>query len=460
MNWKRITYFQYASARGYRFPAFYSAFSREFRAGDIGNIASKMLGRLLSHCQAHVPFYAGVMKASGRPNPVGSGPDHRLPSLPILTKDKILAHFDELRSSDLPSRQWTYNTSGGSTGEPVRLIQDRDYADRSKAITFLYYSLLGYETGQPMIRLWGSERDIEGHTKTFKSKFFNWLTNTSYLNAFKMTPERMREFIQTLNTIRPKLIVAYAQAMYELAVFAESEDIKVEPQRAVVTSAGTLYPFMRAKIATVFGCQVYNLYGSREVSDMGCEIPGSEGLWVAPWGNYLEVVDDSGQPVPPGTEGNILVTCLTNYAMPLIRYQIGDRGALLPASRSGFNPPGQVLKCVTGRNVDMFRTRNGTLVDGEYFTHLLYFRPWVRKFQVVQKNRNHVLFKILKPAQPPPKTELTEIGERTRLAMGQDCSVNFEFVEELPPHPSGKYRYTISEVTACSAPSTSLDCKL
>src|SRR5216110_1243617 len=124
----------------------------------------------------------------------------------------------------------------------------------------------------------------------------------------------MREFIETLNRLRPSLIVAYAQAIYELARFAERESIEVVPQRAAVTSAGTLYPFMRDKIAQVFGCKVFNLYGSREVSDIACELPGFNGLWVAPWGNFVEIVDEAGRPVPPGTEGNIVVTCLTNYA--------------------------------------------------------------------------------------------------------------------------------------------------
>src|SRR5436305_5484158 len=150
------------------------------------------------------------------------------------------------------------------------------------------------------------------------------------MNAFAMSPESMRRFIDVLNCKHPRLIVAYAQAIYELARFAEREKLSVAPQRAVLTSAGTLYPFMREKISHVFGCEVYNLYGSREVSDMAWELPGLKGLWAPPWANFIEIVDEKGVPVPAGTEGNIAVTCLTNYAMPLIRYWIGDRGALLP----------------------------------------------------------------------------------------------------------------------------------
>jgi phenylacetate-CoA ligase len=132
--------------------------------------------------------------------------------------------------------------------------------------------------------------------------------------------------------------------------------------------------------------------------------------------------------------------------MPLVRYWIGDRGALLPQSDS---PGGvQMLSHVSGRTVDTFRRNDQTLVDGEYFTHLLYFRPWVWKFQVVQKSYSHLLFRVVSTTGRPAEKELEEIAARSRLAMGDDCEVEFEFCDELPPLCSGKFRYTISEVCA------------
>ena len=108
----------------------------------------------------------------------------------------------------------------------------------------------------------------------------------------------------------------------------------------------------------------------------------------------------------------------------------------------------QVLSRVSGRNVDTFRRSDQTLVDGEYFTHLMYFRPWVWKFQVVQKSHTELLFKIVLADKEPPKSELDEITSRACRAMGNDCKVDFEFPVDIPPLASGKFRYTISEVPA------------
>lgn len=444
MNWRKPAYLAYASVRGYRFPSILSRYLKEYDRGMNGQTTTHALQQLLEHCRRSVPYYARIFDDAG----CEASPDPRecLQRLPLLTKELIRANSTQLQSMDLHRRRCYVNTSGGSTGEPVRLIQDADYSDRSAALSLFYNRSLGCDVGERVVRLWGSERDLVQGTKSSKARFFNWLTNTTWLNAFQMSPERMRQFIDALNGLRPRLIVAYVQAAYELARFAEREGIPVAPQRAVMTSAGTLYPFMREKIAQVFGCPVYNLYGSREVSDIACELPGLQGLCVAPWGNFVEIVDDDGRPLPAGVDGNIIVTCLTNYAMPLLRYAIGDRGALMPETpgRTGI----QVLKHISGRSVDLFRTRDQTLVDGEYFTHLLYYRPWISKFQVVQKSHEHIVFKVVRVNGEPARQEIEEIETGTRLLMGADCRVDFDFVKDLPPHPSGKHRYTISEVSA------------
>ena len=444
-NWRKPAYLAYASMRGYGFPSLLKRYWREYSSGIHPETTRQALSRLLCHCQENVPYYREFLAGTTR-RQLEQDPLMALSRLPLLTKKIIRSHFDQLQSRDNHHRNCQVNTSGGSTGEPVQLIQDDDYRDASCAIRWLSQHQAGCDLGEPNVRLWGSECDLEQGTKSPKARFFNWLTNTTWLNAFNMSEPNMRRFIEVLNRLQPHLIVAYAQALYELARFAEREGLQVEPQPAVFTSAGTLYPFMRETISQIFQGEVYNLYGSREVSDIAWELPGANGLWVAPWANFLEIVDDDGQPVPAEVDGNIVVTCLTNLAMPLVRYWIGDRGALMPESQS--SSPVQWLKQVLGRNVDMFRTRQQTLVDGEYFTHLLYFRPWVGRFQVVQKSYDHVVFKFVSSNGQPAKAELDEIAARSRTVMGQDCNIDFDFVSDLPSSPSGKFRYTISEVQA------------
>ncbi|MDX1964655.1 MAG: AMP-binding protein [Pirellulales bacterium] len=450
MNWRKAIYQLIDRARGIHTQRYLAEYARADATtlDDAPLVAS--LRKMLTHGATRVPYYQKLLPSGGEL--ASRDPYDILSRLPILTKDLIRQNFADLKSRDLATRRWHENTSGGSTGEPIRLIQDREYAERVAAVALLYSALIGREIGQPEVVLWGSEKELFTGSRGWKTRLNNWLSNTTYLNAFAMTPERMRAYISELNQRRPRLILAYAQAIYELALFAEREQLPVAPQHAILTSAGTLYPFMREKLEQVFGCagRVFNRYGSREVGLIACERPGYRGLVASPWTNYIEVVDDAGQPLSPGEEGEIVVTSLVNYAMPLLRYAIGDRG-ILGQPQNGR----QILTRVLGRNVDAFVTADGGLIDGEYFTHLLYYRDWLWKFQVVQKTPRHLVYKLIPTERPCPPAELTEIREKSQLVLGIQTTVDFEFVKEIPPSPSGKYRYTISEVPrAANTPAT------
>ncbi len=444
MNLRSTLYFQAHQLVGMPIGREYRRLLVEETADKPGEITRTLLVDLLSHCQRNVPYYCEWMDRLG--NSFVRDPFAFLRQLPILTKGIIRQNFSRLLSADLGRRRWQYNTSGGSTGEPVRLIQDRQFAARIGAIQLLSFRWAGREIGEPAVRVWGSERDILQGSMGVKMSLLNTLTNDTWLNAFRLTPASMCEFIDLLNANRPKLIIAYAQAIYELAQFAEKERIPVIPQKAILTSAGTLHPFMRQKIETIFQCKIFNRYGSREVGDIACECKAHAGLHVFPRGCFVEVVDDEGQPLPRGVEGEILVTSLANYAMPLIRYAIGDRGILSPDETCACGRNGLIFQKISGRNVDTFKKADGTLIDSEFFTHLLYFRDGVRKFQVIQKDYKAILFKIVKTSSEWPPEERQEIIQKTRHLMGNDCTVTFEFVDQIPPTNSGKYRYTISEV--------------
>ncbi len=441
---RRALYDLFCKIRGIHVPKYIRQYREADASEQRSSIFTSKLKTLLLHCQHSVPYYRRLFQASG----IGVGTDHdpfaALKLLPQLTKPILRQQSQELCSDDLGKRVWFTNTSGGSTGEPVRLIQDREYSERSAAVTELYSNWAGIEYGEPRIHLWGSERDLFHRRLDWRTRLGNTLRNIKLLNAFSMTPERMRQYLSTINQFRPRLLICYAQAIYELALFAEREGFAVASPRGIITTAGTLYPFMREKIAAVFGCPVFNRYGSREVSLIAAERPNFDGLVVSNFNNYIEVVDEAGNPAQPGIEGDIVVTNLVNLAMPLVRYAIGDRGILANPSDSLGR---QILLKVSGRNVDMFRKADGTLIDGEYFTHLLYFRDWLTKFQVIQRSTEQVVFKLVLCDDAPP-AELDDIRTKTQFALGSEVQVDFEFLAEIPASASGKYRYTISEVPA------------
>jgi len=417
-------------------------------------LQAEQLSDFLLYAYEHVPYYRRILKEAGV---IASNREVKLEKfsdIPLLNKATIRERFEDLRSDELAHRKWYYNTSGGSTGEPVRLVQDKHYLDWGRAVKMMFDQWSGYSIGSRKVLLWGSERDLFVGQETFKTKVSRWLKNEVWLNAFRMTPRQMRVFVDRINTFRPLQILAYAESIYQFSRFIEGENLKVYSPKAIMSEAGTMFPHMRETIERVFKAPVFNCYGSREVGDIACECDQHMGLHISVPTHYVEVLRKDGSPAEPGELGEVVVTSLTNYAMPLIRYRIGDMAiwADEPCSCGRSWP---LLAEVTGRVTDAFAKRDGGVVVPEYFIHLIGVvlnTGWIHKYQIIQEDYDSVRVLLVpqesaEDLQERHSEEISEIAEKIRLVMGEACQVNFEFVEDILPTASGKYRYTISKVT-------------
>lgn len=405
------------------------------------------LNRLLIHARENVPYYRNIF-SQGTCAVTESPPFDRIEDLnrlPVLTKDIIRSQKEDLCASGQERRKPYPNTSGGTTGEPVSLIQDFEYYENSEAHFLLIQTWRGAGPFDSTLHLWGAERDTYTGKKPLVSRIKDFLKNRITLNSFSMSEQDMAEYIAVLNRHRPRLVIAYAQSIYELAKFARTNKLFVEKQQAIHTSASTLYGFMREEIETVFSCKCFDHYGSREVGAIASECPAHSGLHLLPEHLVVEITDSDGRPCAPGVEGDILVTTLNNYSMPLIRYRTGDRGILAPQSACscGCNYP-KLLK-VSGRSIDLFKTADGKRIDGEFFTHLFYNMDTVKQFQVVQKSYDKICIKIVQQ-QDIGKDRLSRIEKAIKRVMGNDCIVEFQIVNHIEKTGTGKQLYTISKV--------------
>jgi phenylacetate-coenzyme A ligase PaaK-like adenylate-forming protein len=411
--------------------------------GTIEECQTRRLEELLVHCHRHVPYYRRVLEDTGV---VRDGKVHldSFKDAPFLSKDTIRENREDLVSDECGKRRVYHNTSGGSTGEPIDLLQDNVYKSMNWATVLFYNHALGKELGDKEVKLWGSERDILKGSLGTKARIENFLYNRLLLNSFRMTPVALREFVKKIDRFRPKSIWAYVDSILELARFVENEGLKVCPVPATICTAGTLTPEIREYVEETLGTTVYNQYGSREVGPIAAECGAEKRLHLFEWSQYVEVVDSDGKPAAPGETGEVVITLFSNYSMPLVRYRIGDTAVQTDRVCScGRNT--RLLAAVTGRLTDYFVRRDGTLVHGEYFTHVFYNRGWARRFQVVQEEYDRVVNNV-EVKEPPGEVEEKEVERAIRAAMGSSCQVEFRYVDRIEPSASGKYLYTLSRV--------------
>lgn len=405
------------------------------------------LNRILTYAYLNVPYYKKLFDDLSivENNKIVVNDISDIAKISFLTKDIIRKKKHLMYAKDKDDRFPFSNSSGGSTGQPVLFLQDAQYTMSNRLNTQLAYSWRGLGLYESMVVIWGAERDIFDGKKSFKSKLLDFYYNRTILNSFSMSEDDMRDYIGYLNKKRPKLIKAYAQSIYELAKFAKKNKIEVKAQQAIHLAAGTVYESMRMLIEEVFQCKAYNYYGSREVGAIASECQAQDGLHLMQEHTFVEIINAEGEACNPGEQGEIVVTTLENYSMPLIRYKIGDVAVMQEYSECSCACTYLKLEKIVGRTTDLFKTIDGKKIDGEYFTHLFYFRDWIEKFQVIQNSLDIIEIKIVKNSEIV-EADILDISSKVKMVMGSDCQVLFEYLDEIPKTVTGKFRYTISNV--------------
>ena len=423
---------------------------REFEAsqylspGEIRALQLERLRRLLDHAYWNCPFYRERFDRAGLyPGDVETLEDLRL--VPILEKRDLQERRNWLVARGWPAYDLILNRTGGSTGAPLTFYLSRDRKCSRAAATVRHNRWAGWDAGDKVALLWGAPRDgADGWRARLRRRL---LERSLFLDAGHITEAKLRAFHHALQRFRPRVLLAYAQAAVLLARYLRSHGLTPYRPHALVTSAEVLEPEQRALLEDAFGCPVFNRYGCRETSVVASECPAHDGLHVMAEGVYVEVVRGN-EPAEDGEPGAILLTDLLNYAMPLIRYRVGDVGAWQPgACRCGRGLPR--LRSVAGRVTDFLVGTDGRLVSGPFLSlYLVGQRPGLGQVQIRQERAGEAHYRIVPPHGRLRDADLEFLRAGTRQYLGEGARMSWEVVAELPAEPSGKFLFCRSTVSA------------
>jgi phenylacetate-CoA ligase len=377
--------------------------------------------------------------------------------MPVLTKNLIRSEEENLLS-ERPGKEVRWNTSGGSTGEPIRLRQDRDMAWAHRSNELMYLGWAGHQLGEPHVLIWGVPQETMGGKPSFHEKVFRFACNQTYLNCYETTDEILEGWIEVINRVRPSVIEAYVDAIFELSKYVLANNRAIFRPKGIITSAGVLTEARRIAIESAFCARVYNRYGSREVANVACSCFKNNELHVNEAWCHLEIVDDDGQPCATGEEGDILVTLFHNRTMPLIRYRIEDRGVWADGFVCACGRKTRRLATVVGRRNDFLIALGDKKINGTALTTLLYGVPGIRRYQYHQDANGTVtlLVELFPDAQATKTRKALDplIAQLRRLLGGRQ--VELKITETVLPSKSGKYRYVVNDMVNSASATTTL----
>lgn len=409
---------------------------------ELRELQNRKLQSLIKHAYENVPYYHRIFNERGLTDKdVQTIED--LPKLPLLTKDDIRRNINDLKAKDINKWKPFSNSTSGSTGEPLKYYITFDTISMNWGCTFRGWGWGGYKLGDKRASLGGSSLIPDKHP-SYKDRI-RWLVErTLPLSAVKMTNDKARAYISELKDFKPGFLYGYPSAIYLLAGFLTKEDRAYIRPKAVFTTAEMLLPHLRDGIEKGFSCKVFDCYGCYDGGPQAYECPTHKGYHISDEKCIMEFVDQDGNAVIPGSQGEIISTDLHNYAMPFIRYAVGDMG--IPVAEQCSCGRGlSLMKSIEGRTTDIITLANGTVLSGPAFT-LLFKDCHIKQYQVVQEDKDRLIIKVIK-AEDYTDWDTNYILSTIKTHAGEGIKIDLEFVREIETTKAGKYKFFISKVS-------------
>jgi phenylacetate-CoA ligase len=398
------------------------------------------LARVLRRAAMQVPYYREQWSQRRQRGDQVSW--EYLENWPILEKEPLRAHPRAFLAEDCNPKQLIVYHTSGTSGKPLTLW-------RSRATEREYYALF-----EARNRKWYrvSRHDrwaiLGGKlvTPAWQRRPPFWVWNASlnqlYMSSYHLAPDLIPHYLDALVNHRIKYLWGYTSSLYALAL----EILRLKRQglrmTVAITNAEPVFDYQRAAIGEAFQCPVRENYGMTEIVAGGSECEqGTLHLW--PEAGVVEVLEE-GRPAPPGQSGDLIITGLINADMPLIRYRVGDRGALpaedKPCSCGRTLP---VLAQVEGRSDEVLITADGRRIgrlDPVFKGEL----P-VREAQIIQESVQQIRVRYV-PAPGFSSRDESVIIQQLQARLGP-MEVILEPVPEIPREANGKFRAVVSRLS-------------
>jgi phenylacetate-CoA ligase len=300
---------------------------------DLEAIQACALQRLLRHAYANVPYYRSRFEAAGiRPESIHGAAD--LAKLPILGREEARDTVQE-RTATAGATVEVHKNTSGTMGRPLVFGYERESEYWRQATRLRGYGWAGCHLGQRALYYWGAgppagnrRPTLASRLKGFKIRADRALRREYYVDCGHRGAEELNTVVEIIRRKKPEVLVCYSQAGADLARHVVEHGLKDWGTIPVICGAERLLPTDRPVVELAFGPAVFETYGSREVMLMAAECPAHAGLHVSMETLVVEVVvrDPAGgdRPARPGEVGEVVITDLTNLAMPFIRYANGD----------------------------------------------------------------------------------------------------------------------------------------
>lgn len=404
---------------------------------------NKNLERIVKYAYDYVPFYHQKLKNVGmKSSDIRTVKD--LCKLPIIRKDEIRKNLSKIISSKFDMNSLRMLSTSGSTGLPLRVSISKGEDDYRKAKHLTANIFCGQKPRDRYVTIASPShfgevpkllRVIGVYDRTFVSVFDDVDTQ-----------------ISTVEKVKPNVLAGYSSSLLLLAKEVEKRGIKTIKPRFILGGAELIDDFSRRFIEEVFDAPFYDQYAIVELDRIAWQCTARLQYHIDADSVIMQFLDENGEEVSAGERGEIVCTSLFNYAMPFIRYAVGDIGiASEDECPCGITLP--LMKMVEGRKDSLLVLPDGRLLSPRTFTVAMNMFESTRdidQFRVIQRKMDLFEIHIKKKSEVVNEKTMESklVMHLKKMLNVKDDEVTFEiqFDNDIRFDKTGKFSAVVSEL--------------
>lgn len=341
-------------------------------AAAIDSARKKNLTELLSVLKKKNTFYKPLLERFSSEE-LKSYPQIVLSSMPVIDKQIINSHYNEV-FTPIPGRPSQKKKTGGSTGNPFYYHVDKDHLSWFWAHIYFFWNFCsGYSPGDPFVTIAGNS--LRTANRRFSEKIYHYLQNNYFIKG-DVIDESLRVNIRKIN--KAKLLYGYPSSIQNLIKARPELPGKFSNLVAIFTTSEQLLPQTRSMIEQAFGKPVFDMYGANDGGILTCECTEHSGYHINTLNCLVENIRNEHNLC------ELLLTNLSSYSFPFVRYRVGDLGKLETGPCKCGLPWPRIVE-LKGRTRDLIKLPGGGAIHGSYFNNIFYRFTEVDGYRIVQQ---------------------------------------------------------------------------
>lgn len=278
--------------------------------------------------------------------------------LPRLTRQELQEKFEALRTYEVGKAddQVIVDKTSGSTGQPVAVERYKTlYGRLYDAALMLDLEWHGHDLSQTFGHYRHACQDSNAVGHSYPWSLYGG-KGVGY--SRKIGDKTIEELYTVLVEKRPQILSGSPTLIKLFCEMALAEPAKAPKVKTILTLGEVVNDELRVLAKQTMGARIVDRYSCGEIGWLGLQCPIHDHYHVLNSHVLLEIVDEDGHPCPANVPGQVLVTSLHSYAMPIIRYELGDVAQWGEPCDCGIKLP--VISHVLGKTRDYVTLPNGT----------------------------------------------------------------------------------------------------